>query len=51
MIHLTDFTSRQALLFVLYSAMCVGSLAFTYFCVPETRGKSLEQIAAFFDSR
>jgi len=36
----------QALLFVLYAALCVASIVFTYFCVPETKGKTLEEIEA-----
>ena len=36
----------QALLFILYSAMCVASVVFTFFCVPETKGKTLEEIEA-----
>ena len=35
-----------ALLFGLYAALCVCSLAFVAVCVPETKGKSLEEVEA-----
>lgn len=38
----------QAVLFFLYAVLCVASLGFVYSCVPETRGKTLEQIEAMF---
>ena len=31
-------------LFALYAAFCVASIAFTHACVPETKGKTLEEI-------
>ena len=34
----------QAGLFLLYAAFCVVSLLFVRACVPETKGKTLEQI-------
>lgn len=34
----------MAYLFALYAVLCVASLAFVALCVPETKGKSLEQI-------
>jgi sugar porter (SP) family MFS transporter len=36
-------TSR---VFLLYGSICLLGLAFVYFCVPETKGQSLEQIEA-----
>ena len=36
----------QAYLFFLYAALCVASLAFVGGLVPETKGRSLEQIEA-----
>ncbi|XP_066112243.1 solute carrier family 2, facilitated glucose transporter member 8 isoform X1 [Saccopteryx bilineata] len=35
--------------FWLASAFCVTSVLFTLFCVPETKGKTLEQITAHFE--
>ena len=35
-----------ALLFFLYAALCAVSLVFVCTCVPETKGKSLEEIEA-----
>lgn len=37
--------------FWLASAFCVSSVVFTWFCVPETKGKTLEQITAHFEGR
>lgn len=37
--------------FWLASAFCVGSVLFTWLCVPETKGKTLEQITAHFEGR
>ncbi|XP_036185498.1 solute carrier family 2, facilitated glucose transporter member 8 isoform X2 [Myotis myotis] len=37
--------------FWLASAFCVGGVLFTVFCVPETKGKTLEQITAHFEGR
>ena len=31
-------------LFALYAGFCVASIAFTHACVPETKGKTLEEI-------
>jgi len=36
-------TSR---VFLLYGGICLLGLVFVYFCVPETKGQSLEQIEA-----
>ena len=33
-----------------FAALCGGLALFAYRAVPETRGKSLPEIAAFFDS-
>jgi len=38
----------QTLLFSLYAALCVVSLVFVVVCVPETKGKTLEQIEEMF---
>ena len=38
----------QAVLFGLYAALCVFSLFFVNFCVPETKGKTLEEIEEMF---
>ncbi|XP_023557466.1 solute carrier family 2, facilitated glucose transporter member 8 isoform X2 [Octodon degus] len=35
--------------FWLASAFCICSVLFTWFCVPETKGKTLEQITALFE--
>ncbi|KAM6182769.1 solute carrier family 2, facilitated glucose transporter member 8 [Erethizon dorsatum] len=37
--------------FWLASAFCICSILFTWFCVPETKGKTLEQITAHFEGR
>ncbi|XP_008153547.2 solute carrier family 2, facilitated glucose transporter member 8 isoform X2 [Eptesicus fuscus] len=37
--------------FWLASAFCVASVLFTWLCVPETKGKTLEQITAHFEGR
>ncbi|XP_027622408.1 solute carrier family 2, facilitated glucose transporter member 6 isoform X2 [Tupaia chinensis] len=37
--------------FFFFAAVCLASLLFTSCCVPETRGRSLEQIEAFFRTR
>ncbi|XP_017831762.1 solute carrier family 2, facilitated glucose transporter member 8 isoform X3 [Callithrix jacchus] len=37
--------------FWLASAFCIFSVLFTLFCVPETKGKTLEQITAHFEGR
>nr|KAF6434467.1 solute carrier family 2 member 8 [Molossus molossus] len=37
--------------FWLASAFCIVSVLFTLFCVPETKGKTLEQITAHFEGR
>ncbi|XP_069871103.1 solute carrier family 2, facilitated glucose transporter member 6 isoform X1 [Dipodomys merriami] len=37
--------------FFFFAAICLVSLVFTGCCVPETRGRSLEQIECFFHSR
>lgn len=37
--------------FWLASAFCIFSVLFTLACVPETKGKTLEQITAHFEGR
>ncbi|XP_005004078.1 solute carrier family 2, facilitated glucose transporter member 8 isoform X3 [Cavia porcellus] len=37
--------------FWLASGFCICSVLFTWFCVPETKGKTLEQITAHFEGR
>jgi len=41
----------QSYLFLLYSVLTVASIFFTYFFVPETKGKSLEEIQALLQSK
>ena len=36
----------MAYLFALYAVLCMVSIAFVHVCVPETKGKTLEQIEA-----
>lgn len=36
--------------FFFFAAVCLVNLAFTGCCVPETKGRSLEQIESFFHS-
>jgi hypothetical protein len=35
--------------FFLYAAICLTGTVFTFFFVPETRGKSFDEIQKFFD--
>lgn len=37
--------------FWLASAFCTVSVLFTLFCIPETKGKTLEQITAHFEGQ
>ncbi|KAF9873018.1 MFS monosaccharide transporter [Colletotrichum karsti] len=37
--------------YVFFAVFCLGSLAWTYFCVPETNGKSLEEMDQVFHDR
>jgi hypothetical protein len=37
--------------FWLYAALCVAAIVFTAFFVPETKGKTLEEIEAYWRSR
>jgi SP family galactose:H+ symporter-like MFS transporter len=37
--------------FWLYAAFCVAAIVFTAFAVPETKGKTLEEIEAYWRSR
>ena len=41
----------QAILFGIYGALCVFSLGFVFCCVPETKGKTLEEIEEMFNRR
>lgn len=34
--------------FLFFAVICTGNVLFTGCCVPETKGRSLEQIEAFF---
>lgn len=34
--------------FYFFAAICLANLVFTGCCVPETKGRSLEQIESFF---
>ncbi|XP_054376646.2 solute carrier family 2, facilitated glucose transporter member 8 isoform X2 [Pongo abelii] len=54
--HHVRAVSREEVLrpygaFWLASAFCIFSVLFTLFCVPETKGKTLEQITAHFEGR
>lgn len=44
---LTDLLGRAGI-FWLFSGLCAMNVLFTIFCVPETKGKTLEQIHAHF---
>jgi sugar porter (SP) family MFS transporter len=44
-------TMGSAATFLLYGVLSVGAWAFAYFCVPETRGYSLEQIERLWAER
>lgn len=39
-----------AKVFFIWGATCVGCLVFTYFCIPETKGLSLEQIDLLYQN-
>uniref|UniRef100_F7G5I6 Solute carrier family 2 member 8 n=1 Tax=Ornithorhynchus anatinus TaxID=9258 RepID=F7G5I6_ORNAN len=45
--HLMDFLTSYGT-FWLFSGFCIVNVIFTAFCVPETKGKTLEQIEAHF---
>ena len=40
----------MGLAFFFYAACCAGCWAFTFFALPETKGRSLEQIGALLAS-
>ena len=43
---LSSIPNGQAIIFGVYAVLCVAALVFVYFCVPETKGKRLEEIDA-----
>uniref|UniRef100_A0A663MZN9 Solute carrier family 2 member 6 n=1 Tax=Athene cunicularia TaxID=194338 RepID=A0A663MZN9_ATHCN len=45
---LTYFFLWVVVPFLFFTIICAGNILFTGFCVPETKGRSLEQIEAFF---
>jgi major inositol transporter-like SP family MFS transporter len=44
-------SSGQSVAFWLYAALGVAAIVFTAFAVPETKGKTLEEIEAYWRSR
>ncbi|TFK75035.1 MFS monosaccharide transporter [Pluteus cervinus] len=40
----------QAKVFFIWGSTCLGCLVFTYFCIPETKGLSLEQIDVMYQN-
>jgi sugar porter (SP) family MFS transporter len=45
-----EFGNLGAKVFFIWGSTCVGCLVFTYFCVPETKGLSLEQIDILYQN-
>ncbi|CAG7847738.1 Probable glucose transporter rco-3 [Serendipita indica DSM 11827] len=44
------YANLQAKVFFIWGSTCVGCLVFTYFCIPETKGLSLEQIDILYQN-
>ncbi|GAM83807.1 hypothetical protein ANO11243_017970 [Dothideomycetidae sp. 11243] len=45
----TDKANLQSKIFLIFGCTCIGCAVFTYFCVPETKGLSLEQVDRMFE--
>lgn len=45
----TDKANLQSKIFLVFGCTCVCCVIFTYFCVPETKGLSLEQVDRMFE--
>lgn len=45
-----EFGNLGAKVFFVWGSTCVGCLVFTYFCIPETKGLSLEQIDILYQN-
>ena len=40
----------QSKVFFIWGSTCLGCLIFTYFCIPETKGLSLEQVDLLYQN-